>query len=219
MNKNKFAILNLIVILFVYLIIILIPGGSINNVVFWLTCVANILLNVVLGWILPIKIEYKLRKDIHNIPLLYTSFIYNIIFLVYLIVLKFVPLNTNIAIIILLILLFAFVVTFYVLTLGKKQIITNIEKRENNSKTISDVLTTIEILISKNDNKDFTQLLEEVLELVKYTDPLSNENTSDVDDKIKAIVELLKDNLSTDNLLKLKDLLKKRNILVKRGKN
>lgn len=208
MNKKKFLITNTITIIIMSLITILFPIKVKNETGFIVTFIYYLLYNVLVTITLYQNTSSYLKKDILNISIIYLYTIINITIIIFLIVLKFIYINTSIIIITILLFTLASFLLLYSLVNGNKYINNQEEKMKKACKKVNEWQMRLEIVLNNCENEELKDDLSNLYELVKYMDPVENEKTYTLDNIINNLLTKLE---TEQNITVIKEITKKIN--------
>ena len=214
MNNKRQIIINSTIIIITSIIAILIPL-SIKNVINFILCLVIYILYGFLGIIINNKFKKeKIEKNILNIPVYYYYYIYLIIIYVLVIANKIVNINSNILIIIFLILTLILFYIFYTLHIGISKINKIEDTIKEKSKKNLEWSSAIELLINDDNYSSSKKDLEKIYDLIKFSDPIANDLTKEVDDEISKLINSLNDKMDK-NKIKLieKNLIKRKQLI------
>ena len=214
MNNKRQIIINSTIIIITSIIAILIPL-SIKNVINFILCLVIYILYGFLGIIINNKFKKeKIEKNILNIPVYYYYYIYLIIIYVLVIANKIVNINSNILILIFLILTLILFYIFYTLHIGISKINKIEDTIKEKSKKNLEWSSAIELLINDDNYSSSKKDLEKIYDLIKFSDPIANDLTKEIDNEISKLINSLNDKMDK-NKIKLieKNLIKRKQLI------
>lgn len=214
MKSNKLISIIAIVITFIIFNVLafVIPSDFTSS--FWISYVFSILAFALVLLIVSFsnKLE-SINKGIFPYSLLYYTGVYVIIDLIIFLLTKFIsefPAWLSIVLNVLLLGIYGYLfISVYLVSKNS-----NTLKKEIGKKVfyLKDLQTDIEIIATKEEDKEVKQKLDKLAENLKYSDPMSNENLQELELKIKDKVDELK---KSSNKLKvieeIQSLLEERN--------
>lgn len=214
MKSNKLISIISIVITFIIFNVLafVIPSDFTSS--FWISYVFSILAFALVLLIVSFsnKLE-SINKGIFPYSLLYYTGVYVIIDLIIFLLTKFIsefPAWLSIVLNVLLLGIYGYLfISVYLVSKNS-----NTLKKEIGKKVfyLKDLQTDIEIIATKEEDKEVKQKLDKLAENLKYSDPMSNENLQELELKIKDKVDELK---KSSNKLKvieeIQSLLEERN--------
>ena len=215
MNKKHFIIPAIIIFIVATLIVFLIPVDIQNTSSFVFAYCAYLLFNIFSILVIEKNMRNIVKEEVHGVSIYYIFGIFNFIILSLWVSTKLIYINTNILVIILLIILLIYTLLLYALVHGKNFINRKEVDKGNHIELIKKWLSKVEIFL--NDDKN-NKKLKEIYELLRYMDPISIEETQDVDKKIDDVMNTIIKNVDEENLEKVIKLLNERNIILKNYK-
>ena len=229
-TKNYLLIIAIILVVYSVLVFV-IPFTKMNMATFVISYIASAiaLLSQVYVAYIAFKGEDNLTSKVYGFPIIKLGYIY---------------LGVQFALSILFYILGAFIdvpvwicIVLYVLVLGLaavglittstyKEAIEEIEvKKEDNKGFIKELRRDTLVYSSKIKDQTTKELFDKFLDIVRYSDPVSNENLKEVEEEIKSKYEEIKVLVSHDNYLvankeieNLIDLINRRNLMCKEFK-
>lgn len=218
MDRKKILISSIISFLTIGLIILLIPAKIKNETGFMLTYIYYILYNIAILATLYKNTNYILKEDILNTSVIYLYVKIDIVTIIFLVISKFVYINTNIILIIILLLgLYSFLL-FYNVVNGNRYINNHTKKMEKSTKVVKEWITKLEVLINNNENSKIKSNLNNLYELVKYMDPVENENTFALDNEINNLFKKLEKEINDDVIKEIMTKIKERKVIISDNK-
>lgn len=156
------------------------------------------LIITVIAFISQFVLGYYLNNEFNNFPLFTIAGIYLFAQIIISIFLNFFKISFNISVIIQVVLLGIFLILEFLLYQGK----THIEQFEKNSKDniifLSNFKKELKILCNLSDG-DIKEELFNLWDIVKYSNPVSNNDSLDLENKILANFNDLKDCVNQNN--------------------
>ena len=215
MNKKHFIIPASIIFLVVSLVVFLIPVDVKNTSSFIVTYCVYLLFNIFSILIIQKNTKNTVKEEINGLSIYYIYGVFNLILILLWVLTKFIYINVNISIIILLIASLIYGLLLYFLINSKKFI----NQKENNNiakiKVVKKWLSKIEIILNENkDNKDLNKLYE----ILRYMDHIPIEETQILDEKIENAIDNIVKNINKENIEKAIKLLNERNVILKNNK-
>ena len=218
MKKQYLLISNIIIFMIISVIVFILPIYLKNTASFICTYIIYLLFNVI-GCIFNLKItEENLKKDLNNLPILNVYILLDIIFTIILFCSRCINISINIIIILLAMIIGIYVLILYSLYNAKKYINNKNDKIVSLTHNAKKWKNKLEILVLNNKNADISNELKDLVEIVKYMDITSNDNTFEVDEKINMIFNKMKDNITIEEIKKLNTLFNERKIILKNNK-
>lgn len=218
MENKKQIIINSTIVIITSLIAILLPFSK-KNVTNFVLCLAIYILYGFFGILINNKFKKEvIEKNILNIPVYYYYYIYLIVLYVLVIVNKIININSSILIIVFLILTLILFYIFYTLHIGISKINKIEDDIKEKSKKNLEWSSAIELLINDVDYNEYKDELIYIFEQIKYSDPMSNNLTKDIDEEITNLIKNFEDNKSKDIINKIKKALLKRKQLIRDNK-
>ena len=218
MKKNNFAIPLFVVVIVVSLILFIIPYDSYNFTSYLLLNIFFLVFNVCSYFLIMKNTENNLKKDIYNLPLFKVFLSFDFLIFILLLIFRFIEISviwSVIAILIVSALYFGYV---YFVVLGVNHIKNKDDEIKEKTKKHDVWISNTERLIINNENDEMKKDLNDLLELIKYMDPVSSESTKEIDEKIDNIFEKLSKEVNKENLDKISKLLKERKVIIKNNK-
>ena len=214
MNNKRQIIINSTIIIITSLIAILLPL-SIKNVTNFILCLVIYVMYGFLGILINNKFRKStIEKNVLNIPVYYYYYIYLIIIYVLVIANKIISINSSILIIMFLILSLALFYIFYSLHIGISKVCKKEDDIKEKSKKNLEWASSIELLINDDNYSSSKKDLEKIYDLIKFSDPIANDLTKEVDDEISKLINSLNDKVDK-NKIKLieKNLIKRKQLI------
>ena len=217
MNEKKYNIMNLTTLIITVLIACIFPLDIKNVFGFAISLIIYVAYSI-FGLYFNKKIkDDRLYHNIKNIPM-YTIYYLGLVILYILLILnKIIYINISIIIIIYLIIGIILFYLLYALYLG----ISKLKQTENKIKEKTNYHTTwineLEIFL-KEKNIESVEDIKKVYELIKYSDPLSNDLTKEIDEKISLNINELCQNKKYKLVATIEKLVNKRNSIISNDK-
>lgn len=217
MNEKKYNIINLTTLIITVLIACIFPLDIKNVFGFAISLIIYVAYSI-FGLYFNKKIkDDRLHHNIKNIPM-YTIYYLGLVILYILLILnKIIYINISILIIIYLIIGIILFSLLYALYLGisKLKLTENKIKEKTNYHTTW--ITELELFL-KEKNIESVEDIKKVYELIKYSDPLSNDLTKEIDEKISLNINELCQNKKYKLVATIEKLVNKRNSIISNDK-
>jgi len=205
----------------------LIPG-SVENIkttsnlkignILIITIITNIISYIIFA-IINLTLTFRKKEEILlNAPTLLISIIYLLGTLIYSYVANNIDTQVKTYIIVSITVTILFIIISILLNKSKKHIEKNNDELIEKEKFKKEILIKIDdiIFVSKNEYK---KELEKIKELIKFMDPISSIHTREIEKEIIENLNNLSSNINKEELVKLEQLIKKRNNICKINKD
>lgn len=196
-NRIRYSILALVLVVNVVLNVILFltvknVENQLSNPAFWITWTVTFPVNI-LAWVYVFVSTSKAQREdeVNLIPLLRTTVIANIVFLVVGMITMYIPSDKYswiAALIVELILLVIYIFTLVFISTGVAYIR---KSRENTRKKvfyIRDLATDLTAVFSMISDNDALAKVKQLADDIKYSDPMSHESLIDIETEIRMAV-------------------------------
>lgn len=218
MNNKNLIPISIVTITITTLIAILLPLPIRNNTAFIISIIVYLLYGAFSILLNNIIKKDKPSKNIKNIPIYYYYLIALVLIYISVIANKLIFIDTAILIIMYLIIGFVFFFIIYGLYLGVNRLNKREEINKEKRNCYNEWLSNLELLL-KEDLKDKEKnKINELYELIKYSDSLSIEETSELDKDISKLIDKLNNNIDFDLLDDIKKKVNKRISIIKNNK-
>ena len=217
MNAKKYNIVNLTILIITILIACIFPLDIKNVFGFAISLIIYVAYSI-FGLYFNKKIkDDRLYHNIKNIPM-YTIYYLGLVILYILLILnKIIYINISIIIMIYLIIGILLFCLLYALYLG----ISKLKQTENKIKEKTNYHTTwiteLELFL-KEKNIESVEYIKKFYELIKYSDPLSNDLTKEIYEKISLNINELCQNKKYKLVATIEKLVNKRNSIISNDK-
>ncbi len=216
--KNQNIIL---VILFALYALIALLKFPLNNELI-VTVIFTIIALILTYYINNLNFSENKESNFNSYPLALTSYTFYIIQIIVSLILLYFAVKMDNSIIIQAIILVAYVVLSLLLYNSKHYIEDQEQKDIENVYFHEELEKSINLIVSKNHNKKYTKNLNDLKDLIRYSNPTSNFETKSLDDEIFKNMEILNDSVlnnkdkeTFDSIHLLKDLINDRDIKLK----
>lgn len=216
--KNQNIIL---VILFALYALIALLKFPLNNELI-VTVIFTIIALILTYYINNLNFSENKESNFNSYPLALTSYTFYIIQIIVSLILLYFAVKMDNSIIIQAIILVAYVILSLLLYNSKHYIEDQEQKDIENVYFHEELEKSINLIVSKNHNKKYTKNLNDLKDLIRYSNPTSNFETKSLDDEIFKNMEILNDSVlnnkdkeTFDSIHLLKDLINDRDIKLK----
>ena len=234
-SKSKTGLIGTLVISLVLIVLLnivtwVIPFNKINNDVFLATYICTTVMIVFSGVFVAIEFftDKALKHVVLGIPLLTTTIVAVVLQLLacvgFYLANSFVPVESWILIVVEVVIFAYFVATMALGFFFKNRIIAS-EENNHKTATMEKIRDDLLLVTKLNQNSNISADLEELFELVRYSDKVSSAHTQDIEAKIVVSVAKLKEEISTlkeeeikSEITNIINLVNERNIICKANK-
>jgi uncharacterized protein YacL len=211
----------ILVILFALYALIALLKFPLNNELI-VTVIFTIIALILTYYINNLNFSENKESDFNSYPLALTSYTFYIIQIFVSLILLYFAVKMDNSIIIQAIILVAYIILALLLYNSKHYIEDQEQKDIENVYFHEELEKSINLIVSKNHNKKYTKNLNDLKDLIRYSNPTSNFETKSLDDEIFKNMEILNDSVlnnkdkeTFDSIHLLKDLINDRDIKLK----